>query len=394
MSQSGTSVLASLVFVALFVLLISSYRLITPSSLPSQSAAVLSALSEGEEVVAVPETCNAGDVFTVNVEGNHSSISQLRCYVSDPETGALMPGPDISKPGCAITDTKSCIVRYCPPSSMVTRSGMCIQFAQCDPAAQSSCLRGVVQNMLAPVQAANILAARLIDLGGATQAESSDGAVSVALASILTPSAAREIAAVIEATGQAAGDTRVNAFKDLAESIVDAGVDTGIDPVAALSCQPMSVDPGMKITIAYGCAQAQLIATRGFSTNGRLWGATEEEIASTTGSGSRRFSLTCSNGNRIDTASCEVGIEKPFLLTATNPAGPNGLATFSWLSRGVDSCTMTTDNPRYERALAVAPGSAGVIRFFPARIDTNITMECVTRGGHVIRASERVPKVN
>ncbi len=391
--QAGTSVLAALVFVAIFVLLISSYKIVSPGEFKGQTASVAGVFDDATEQVQLPERCTAGEVHTVDLSNGSAKIGMHRCYVENPaDPSRPQNGPDIAKAACSYAAPDACVIRYCPPSSMVTEDGMCIRTQVCDQAFPSTCLRGGMQNASQPDQAANILAARLLSDKGATHAQAQGAGAPRPLAALLSDSGSEAVSTVIEATAAAVspdGDTiEIEQVADVVRAANDISSDA--QPVAQISCQPKSAEPGMKVGIAFGCINSTLSASEGFSNEGRLWGVAEGSIPDTANSGVFTYTLSCSHGAKTDSASCAVDVRKTFvILTSRNSSTQN--ANLAWISRGVTSCVFSSPDAELQAALSTATQhESGVAVVARPSTSTIVSVECVSASGKKVRAEATV----
>ncbi len=376
-SQSGTSVLAALVFVAIFALFISGYRVAQQTG-GGQSAAVASAVDR-------TATCTSGEVYTVDMASGYSSVDAAKCFVADPKNPSqVIAGPDSDSPECMQGTPGKCAVRYCPPSSYVTEAGTCFVVSECNPA-DSTCVKSAIQNAEQPVQAANIIAAQLLADKGATNALSPGYSAPIALADSLTDRGREAVALVIDETANAAAayDLDSDVIRDIGDSLTKGhGPVITNGPVAQISCQPKIAESGMKVGIAFGCANSTLSEGGGFDTGARLWGATEEQIAAGLPNGTMIYALKCSDGRRVARASCSVAVMKPFMLLTSQTDGDT--ASVAWVTRGMDVCDLSapqdaTLSSSFENPL---PQSGALTREAPAA-DTEIVLTCTTVGGVV-----------
>ncbi len=377
--QAGTSVLAALVFVAIFVLFISGYKIASQSA-QGQSAAAASATAHAAQ------TCAPGDLYTVNMESGAGSVQSLKCFVPDPGNPSVMiPGPDNARAECAQGVKEKCAVRYCPPSSYVTESGTCFVVAACDPANGNSCLKGSILNASQPTQAANIIAAQLLSDKGTTDARVSGAAGPIALADKLSESGRTAVVGVIDETADAAeaGNLDSSALRDVSRGIKGAQAERAkSEPVAQISCQPKVAESGMKVAIAFGCANSLTSEGGGFSTGGRLWGATEDRLALELPNGTMTYAITCSNGVRRETASCAVAVMKPFMLLTAQNGGAD--VSFAWVTRGMDVCELSAPGNQALSSQFENPVTQSGALSVPAPAqDSDITLTCTSVSGEV-----------
>lgn len=361
--QAGTSVLAALVFVAIFVLFISGYKIASQPA-GGQSAAVASTV-----VKALPTRCIGGDVHTVNMSSGAGDVSTQKCSSSE---GV----------GCEGATSDRCAVRYCPPNAYAS-AGTCFGLAICDPANDGDqCLQTAVQNATQSVQAANIIAARLIDDRGETVVGS------LRLADMLTESGRAAVGNIIEATADAAEENNYDSapIRNIASAIA-AGKSESVanGPVAQISCQPKIAQSGMKIAVAYGCANASLSSSEQFSTGGRLWGATEVRLDPNLPNGTMIYALNCSDGIRTAVATCSVAVAKPFMLL-TSQSSESGTA-LAWVTRGMDVCELHANTDASLTALFGNPvPQSGALAVPPVSGDTEVLLTCTSVSGEVREA--------
>lgn len=377
--QAGTSVLAALVFVAIFVLFISGYKIASQSA-QGQSAAAASA------GVFAAERCTAGDLYTVHMESGAGSVQSLKCFIPDPGNPAVsIPGPDSDRPECSQGVQGKCAVRYCPPSSYVTESGTCFLVAECDVSSDPSCLKSSIQNASQSVQAASIIAAQLLADKGETSAHVTGATGPIALAEKLSESGRAAVANVIDETADAASQNNLDssALREISRDIKNGqSARSNGGPSAQISCQPKVAEPGMKVAIAFGCANATLSEGGGFSTGGRLWGATEERILPELPNGTMVYGLGCTNGRETVSAVCTVAVMKPFMLL-TSENGESG-ASLAWVTRGMDQCELSAPGNTAlsaEFLNPVPPGGALLVSKVSGDVDVSLT--CTTVSGVV-----------
>ncbi len=387
-SQSGTSVLAALVFVAIFVLFISGYKIASQNT-GSQSAAVAAA-------VGAAPVCKGGEVYTVDVASGVADVDSLKCFTTDPkDPSRLILGPDNSDPRCATAAQGKCAVRYCPPSSYVTESGTCFEVDSCDPGS-ADCVKGSIQNASQPVQAANIIAAQLLDDKGNTIAQVPSYSGPIALADKLSDRGRSAVAQVIDETANAAmaNDLDSDVIRDIGENLQNGHqVPQTSGPTAQISCQPKIAESGMKVGIAFGCANATRSEGGGFDTSGRLWGATEEQIPANLPNGTMVYALKCSDGKRAVSASCSIAVMKPFMLLSGEGSGEG--AAVAWVTRGMDVCDISAPNNSELSATFVNPvPQSGAISMASVSADTEIALTCTTVGGVIKQLTTTVKASN
>lgn len=173
-------------------------------------------------------------------------------------------------------------------------------------------------------------------------------------------------------------------FPNQSAAAASATVETTLGPIAQISCQPKAVDPGMSVGVAFGCANSTASEGSGFSTGDRLWGITEEKIPATLPSGTMLYVLTCSNGRESVSASCAVAVHKPLMLITSDKSG--GSSAVAWLTRGMQSCTIVSDNPDLAETLSGEVGESGAIAIPEVSEDTGVTLKCSTYGGQIREA--------
>jgi hypothetical protein len=173
-------------------------------------------------------------------------------------------------------------------------------------------------------------------------------------------------------------------FPNQSATAASATVETMLGPVAQISCQPKAVDPGMSVGVAFGCANSTVSEGSGFSTGGRLWGATEEKIPATLPSGTMIYVLTCSSGRESVSASCAVAVHKPLVLITSDDS--DGTSAVAWLTRGMQSCEIETDNPDLAEVFSGEIGESGAIAIPEVSEDTGVILRCTTYGGQVREA--------
>lgn len=374
--QAGTSVLAALVFVAIFVLFISGYKIASQPA-GGQSAAVASTI-----VQALPSTCAGGDVHTVDMSSGAGAVNTAVCA-----TGS-------DSPACAAMDQTKCVVRYCPPASYVTGSA-CFTLTACDPADNGdTCIRTALQNATQSVQVPNILAARLIDDKGETIAATPYG--EQALKALLSESGRSAVASIIEATGDAAEESGYDAglIRDVAHAILsDPTPRESSDPVAQISCQPKIAQSGMKIALAFGCANSVMSASEQFDTGGRLWGATEVRLDPGLPNGTMIYGLSCSDGRTAVSATCSVTVTKPFMLF-TSKTGSTGSA-LAWVTRGMDLCEMNAiDNASITASFGNPVPQSGALVMPTVLADTDVVLTCTSVSGEIKEARTTIPALH
>jgi hypothetical protein len=385
--QAGTSVLAALVFVAIFVLFISGYKIVSQGG-QGQAAAAASARTVSTE------SCRPGEVYTVNMESGAGSVQSLKCFVPDPGNPSVMiPGPDASRSECTQGVQGKCAVRYCPPSSYVTESGTCFVVASCEPGSESNgCLKGTIQNASQPLQAASIIAAQLLADKGETDAHVLGTNDRIALAEKLSDSGRVAVSEVIDETADAVDENNLDSaeLRDIAREIKGAhSVTTSRDPIAQISCQPKVAESGMKIGIAFGCTNSLTSEGGGFSTGGRLWGATEDQLAENLPTGTMVYALTCANGARKATASCAVSVMKPFMLLTSTRAGDS--ASFAWITRGMDVCELSASgNSELSAQFGNPVTPSGALSIAMPSSNQEVTLTCTTVSGEVKQVSTTV----
>jgi hypothetical protein len=365
-SQAGTSVLAALVFVAIFVLFISGYKVASQTT-GSQSAAVATTL--GQKNV----TCTSGGVYTVDVETGAGNVESVTC-----STGS-------ERPECAHAVPGKCAVRYCPPPSYVTESGTCFVVSTCDPASDTTCLKSAIQNASQPGQAANIIAAQLLADRGETDALAPGYSGPIALADKLTERGRSAVALVIDETAEAASANNMDAaaIRDVAHSLKEGHAARPTSgPVAQISCQPKIAESGMKVGIAFGCANANTSEGGGFDTGGRLWGATEEELPSDLPNGTMIYGIACADEKRAASATCSVAVMKPFMLLTGELS--DGIGSVAWVTRGMDVCDISAPgNTELSATFENPVPQSGVLTVPAVTADTEIGLTCTTVGGVV-----------
>ena len=390
--EKGTSVLAALVFVAIFVLFISGYKIASQNA-SGQAASAAAAMQAHTDV------CRAGDVYTVNMASGSGNVQSLKCFIADPNNpAAVIPGPDSSRSECAQAISGKCAIRYCPPSSFVNESGECFVSATCDPSnGDNSCLRGSIQNASQPVQAANIIAAQLLADKGATTARAPGSSEPLALATSLSESGRSAVTAIINQTAEAAAQQNLDAgaIRDVAQNIkATAATQAPVGPVAQISCQPKIAESGMKVAIAFGCANSTQSSSNEFSTGGRLWGATEVRIEPNLPNGVMSYGLTCSDGSRTSVASCDVTVQKPFMLMSSQ-SGQSGAVSLAWVTRGMDQCDlMATDNAGLNQQIENPLTQSGALSLTNVPNDTEVVLTCTTVGGEVKEAKTTIHASN
>jgi hypothetical protein len=363
-AQAGTSVLAALVFVAIFVLFISGYKIASQGAV-GQSAAVASA--PADHVVK----CTGGQVYTVNMEYGSGLVEASQCTKNSDGT-------------CAQAVPGKCALRYCPPASYVSESGTCIVAGTCDPA-DEQCLKGAVQNASQPQQAASILATQLMADKGETSARTLNSSAPVLLADILSESGRVAVSSVIESTAVAAAESGLDgeSIRAIARAISTRAASAPLSgAVAQISCQPKIAEAGMKVGIAFGCVNSTVSEGGGFSTGGRLWGATEESLPGDLPNGTMIYALRCSDGQRSVSASCSVAVMKPFMLLTSQTEGTD--ASFAWVTRGMDVCDLSAPNNPELNAQFVNPvPQSGVLTVSSLTADTQVTLACTSVSGTV-----------
>ncbi len=370
--QAGTSVLAALVFVAIFVLFISGYKIASqPEGI--QSAAVAGAIEQ--EITS----CAGGEVYTVDVESGSGNVEAISC------AGASAS----DRPECAHAVQGKCAVRYCPPSSYVTESGTCFVMSTCDAASGTGCLTSALQNASQPVQAANIIAAQLLTDKGQTDALVPGYSGPIALADNLTERGRAAVVLVINETADAAhaNNYDADAIRDIGESLKEGHAARPISgPVAQISCQPKIAESGMKVGIAFGCANATASVGGGFDTGARLWGATEEAIPLNLPNGTMIYGLKCSDGRQSVSATCSVAVMKPFMLLSGEYS--DGAGSVAWVSRGMDVCDIAAPNNTELTATFENPvPQSGALSIPSVTTDTEIALTCTTVAGVVKQLS-------
>ncbi len=373
--QSGTSVLAALVFVAIFVLFISGYKIASQSA-GEQAAAAASALKHAV-------TCAPGSVYTVDMQVGSGSITSASCFKPDSrEPSGMAASVDYGTAACNQANMSKCVVNYCPPSSYVTQSGTCFDVAVCD---NDSCLKAAIQNGSQPMQAANIIAARVLNDRGAKTIRSPGSSEPLALADMLSESGRTFVGNVIEQTAQAAAANNFDedAISEIADGIRDATpVGPASGPAAQISCQPKIAESGMKVGIAFGCANSVSSIGGGFSTGERLWGATEERIEPNLPNGTMTYELSCSDGIRSASASCSVAVMKPFMLLTSQ--SDETATSFAWVTRGMDVCELSAaDDTELSVQFQNPIPQGGALSVPTITKDTNVTLMCTTVGGTV-----------
>ncbi len=367
-AQAGTSVLAALVFVAIFVLFISGYKIASQTS-GTQSAAVASAIEEK------PTVCKGGEVYTVDMAIGTGNIESVTCDGTSAN----------ERPECVQGVPGKCVVRYCPPASFVTESGTCFVVNTCDPATDSRCLTSALQNASQPVQAASIIAAQILDDRGMTDARTPGYSGPIALADKLTDHGRANVALVINGTADAASANNLNAeaIRVVADNL-SAGVParSTSGPVAQISCQPKIAESGMKVGIAFGCANSTASVGGGFDTGGRLWGATEDELPQNLPNGTMIYSLTCSDSRKTASATCSVAVMKPFMLLTGEVS--DAVASVAWVTRGMDTCDIAApQNEELTASFENPVPQSGVLTIPSVITDTEIELSCTTVGGVV-----------
>ncbi len=378
-SQAGTSVLAALVFVAIFVLFISGYK-VASQNVAGQSAAAAAATSRAML------SCNGGELYTVNMEYGSGTTDGLTCFKPDPkDPAAQIPGPDFARSECSQSVPGKCAIRYCPPSSYVSESGMCFMIGACDPSTDAACLKSILQNASQPAQAAAIIAAQLLADKGTTYARASGSSGPISLAEYLSENARSEVAAVIEATAQAAQEYNFDdsVIRNISKKIeTHSSVRSESGAVAQISCQPKIAESGMKVGIAFGCANSSESEGGGFSTGGRLWGATEESIPSELPNGTMVYALRCSDGVSTASASCSVAVMKPFMLLSSQVE--NNTASFAWVTRGMDVCDISApDDPELNSQFDNPVPQSGALTVSSLTEDTRVALTCTSVGGTI-----------
>lgn len=381
-STRGTSVLAALVFVAIFVLFISSAKLIAPvMSSDAQSAAVAAAGTQ--------YGCKAGEVHTVDLSGGWEAEISVR---SEAHKG------------------NACIVEFCPPSQLVTTAGTCFVASECDAkSGESSCLQAALQNASQPTQASSIIAAALLSEQGETAAYVPGSADPVFLVTTLSEVGQSGVKTEIDATATAAfevhGDSaavdeikRIGTMAQVGSAPCDVAggecaPDTRVSAPAAvassrttaqISCQPKIADTGMTIGIAFGCTNSVRSEGSGFSTDGTQWGATSTLIPAHLTTGTMTYTLSCIGAKEVATASCEVQVVKPVLLLTAEPmqAAAGESATIAWVSKGTNDCMLTSpEQPELSQKYKGSIGASGVVTTLPISEDTRVTLSCTTDGG-------------
>ena len=366
--QAGTSVLAALVFVAIFVLFISGYKIASQSA-GSQSAAVASART-------YPTDCRAGEVYTVNMSSGEGRVQSRRCQ-----------GSDSASPECVDATAGKCVIRYCPPSSYVTDEGTCFLMAACDPGSGSgACLRSTIQNATQPLQAANIIAAQLLNDKGVTDASAPGTSGALALAEKLSENGRSAVGSVIDETADAATQNNFDAtvIRDIARDIKSSGPvrPPSSGPVAQLSCQPKIAQSGMKIAVAFGCANSVMSSSNEFNTSGRLWGATEVQLEPSLPNGTMTYGLNCSDGVRQVSASCSVTVSKPLMLL-TSESSAEG-TSFAWVTRGMDVCQLNAVNrPEISAQFANPLPQSGSLGIPAVQSDVDVMLTCTSVSGEI-----------
>lgn len=377
--------LAALVFVAVFIILISSYKIVAPAPGGGNQPAA-AAIAIGQPAGEAPPVCTPGTVYTVDVSEAEARTGMLRCYTTDSVSGLQSAGPDAQKEGCTYAAPDVCAVRYCPPASYLREGSACIPMETCDPfIGGDACLRANVQNAMQVEQAANILASRLVADKAATRVHIDESEVS--LAAQLSESGRAAVVAVIEATAEAFSNEHIDAsaIRSLADTVRNAD-HAPRGPVAQISCQPKSLEPGMSVGVAYGCANSTKSSGTGFNTEGRLWGATEIAVPASMQNGGATYSLTCSDGETEVTASCDIEVRKPLVLVASQSADADGMPAIAWLTRGVHSCDFSSDNADVAYVLDGTPEESGVVALPPVEDATAVVLRCATAGGFLREA--------
>ncbi len=235
------------------------------------------------------------------------------------------------------------------------------------------------------MQVANIIAAKLLTDKGETVAQKPGYSGPIALADNLTERGRSAVALVIDETANAAmsNDFDSDAIRDIGESLQSGHtLMQTAGPVAQISCQPKIAESGMKVGIAYGCANATHSVGGGFDTGGRLWGATEEQIAPNLPNGTMVYVLKCSDGRKTVSASCSVAVMKPFMLLSGQKG--EGESSLAWVTRGMDVCDISAPNDAELSAKIENPvPQSGALTLPAATTDTEITLTCTTVGGVV-----------
>ncbi len=384
--QSGTSVLAALVFVAIFVLFISGYKIASQNA-GAQSASAASAFTHSND------TCTSGQVYTVDMGTGSGSVHALKCFVPDPHNrAAMVAGPDSDRPECMRGIEGKCAVRYCPPTSYITESGTCFVIGTCDPANGASCLQSTIQNASQSAQAANIIAAQLLTDRGETDAQATGSSGHIALADHLSESGRAAVALIIDQTANAAAENNfdADAIRAIGRDLNTVHVSRNENgPVAQISCQPKIAQSGMKVGIAFGCTNSVSSAGGGFSTGGLLWGATEDRIAENLPNGTMEYALTCSDGRRSASASCSVAVMKPFMLLSSQAVNMN--ASLAWVTRGMDQCDLSSPgntelSARFENPVP----QSGALTIPAITTDTEIALTCTSVSGTVSQMNTTV----
>ncbi len=378
--------LAALVFVAIFVMLISSYRLIAPlNTVPSQPASAALTLGEQVRNTVLPEACVAGAVHTIDMYSEVPQITSATCFVPDSTNPlSMIAGPDAHTQGCKAAAAHACTIRYCPPQSFLLGQRGCMPIHRCDPAQNSTCVRAALQAALASDQAKNIIATTLINDRGATVVDSL-GTSSSALIDILSPSGRATVLSVIDATAQAAEseDLRTEIMR-INDHLQRDRAGASAEPIAYLSCQPQAVEPGMTIGIAYGCSNATKSVVTGFSTVGRQWGTAQVRIDESSAPGTVTYGLSCMREREVAHASCTIAIEKPMVLLSTSPQG--SIPLVAWLARGVQSCMLSSENTELADLLTGDRARSGLMQLPAQTMDSVISIECISHSGNVVRA--------
>jgi hypothetical protein len=290
--------------------------------------------------------------------------------------------------------------------------GTCFKAVSC-AAGDTACLSSAVKNAKQPVQAESIIASALVADQGKTGAYTPGAGAATFLTLSLSAEARQKVADVIDETVHAiaAGGYSKSAdeIKHIEESVSAASApcdesDASCTPIASappqvratsaaqsgesrvaaqISCAPQVADLGMRIGIAYGCVNATKSVGEGFDTNGTQWGAVSAMLPSINQNGVMTYGLSCEGATKA-TATCSVDVNKPvLLLTSSDSATGSAIA---WVTGGMSTCTLDSDDVSEIAALKNGIGTAGVVSLAPGE-HGSVSMRCITRGGDTRESS-------
>ena len=159
---------------------------------------------------------------------------------------------------------------------------------------------------------------------------------------------------------------------------------TPTKPTAELACEPKVADIGMSVAITYSCGGSTTSTGTGFSTGGKLSGATTATIDGSGDAQSISFALSCTKEGQSATAECTIEINKPTIVLIANPESVQRgkTSTIGWTTTGMRSCRIASpDYPEFTAEHESNTSVNGAAETPSIQSPARFVLSCETFGG-------------